>query len=140
MIDEDVELRTALRRAAIHLASQQAPPRVLESLLPRLRVGNDRRRGWLAMAVAAAFAFAFALLSVHLLPRPKAEPAPFISLAPNGERVSLESGMVIDVTMTAAELTALGVEVHTDDITREVPVELLVGQDGVPRAIRRRTS
>jgi hypothetical protein len=48
--------------------------------------------------------------------------------------------MVIDVTMTAAELTALGVEVHTDDIARDVEVELLVGQDGVPRAVRRRTS
>jgi len=47
---------------------------------------------------------------------------------------------VVAVEIPTATLIAYGIPVESDDLDALVPAEILIGQDGVPRAIRRRIS
>jgi hypothetical protein len=66
------------------------------------------------------------------------EPA-FVPIVPQEELVTLESGVVVTMRLPAASLIAYGIPVDTGDITEEVEADVLLGQDGIPRAIRRRS-
>ena len=48
----------------------------------------------------------------------------------------LESGRILRVEIPAAMLPAYGLEVVPDAVTAPIPLDMLVGQDGQPRAVR----
>jgi hypothetical protein len=52
------------------------------------------------------------------------------------DEASLESGRVVTVEVPVSTLIAMGMPVSTTDINRSIHAELLIGQDGLARAIR----
>jgi hypothetical protein len=60
----------------------------------------------------------------------------FIALANEGELVPLESGRVLRVELSASTLISMGLPITTEDVSKPLLADLLVGQDGMARAIR----
>lgn len=60
----------------------------------------------------------------------------FIVLANESQLVPLESGQVLRVELPTAALISMGLRITTEDLSKPVLADLLVGQDGLPRAIR----
>jgi hypothetical protein len=60
----------------------------------------------------------------------------FIPLADGSEFIPLESGQVIRVQLPGSMLLRMGLPVSAERAQDTVPAQLLVGQDGRPRAIR----
>jgi hypothetical protein len=64
----------------------------------------------------------------------------FIALADESEFVPLESGQMLRVELSASTLISMGLPITTpimaEDVSKFVLADLLVGQDGQPRAIR----
>ena len=60
----------------------------------------------------------------------------FISLAGENELVPLESGQVLRVELPTSTLISMGLPITTEDVSKPVLADLLVGQDGLARAIR----
>jgi len=60
----------------------------------------------------------------------------FYSLVEEDEVVPLESGQVVRVEVPASTLIALGLPIAAENRNRSVQADLLVGQDGLARAIR----
>ncbi len=60
----------------------------------------------------------------------------FYSLAGEGELVSLESGRVVRVEMSASSLIPFGLPLTAETHAQTVQADLLIGQDGLARAIR----
>ena len=60
----------------------------------------------------------------------------FIALANEGELVPLESGRVLRVELSASTLISMGLPITAEDVSKPVLADLLVGQDGMARAIR----
>ncbi len=60
----------------------------------------------------------------------------FIALANEGELVPLESGQVLRVELPTSTLISMGIPITAEDVSKPVLADLLVGQDGMARAIR----
>jgi hypothetical protein len=63
-------------------------------------------------------------------------PAPFYPLVAEGEMTPLESGRIVRAEVPAATLINLGVPLPETALTQPVQAELILGQDGLARAIR----
>ena len=63
-------------------------------------------------------------------------PLPFYSLVGEGELAPLESGQVVRVEVPAATLIRYGVSLTAEAMNQTVQADLLLGQDGLARAIR----
>lgn len=74
---------------------------------------------------------------IRRAPVPASEaPLPFYSLVGEGELAPLESGQVVRVEVPAATLIRYGVSLTAEAMNQPVQADLLLGQDGVARAIR----
>lgn len=62
--------------------------------------------------------------------------AGFIALAEEGELAPLESGQVLRVELPASTLISMGLPILAEDVSKPVLADLLLGQDGLARAIR----
>ena len=60
----------------------------------------------------------------------------FIALADENELLPLESGQVLRVKLPASTLISMGLPITAEDVTKPVLADLVVGQDGMARAIR----
>lgn len=60
----------------------------------------------------------------------------FISLASASELTPLESGQVLRVELSTSTLISMGLPIPAEDMSKPVLADLLVGQDGLARAIR----
>jgi hypothetical protein len=60
----------------------------------------------------------------------------FYPLVEEGEMAPLESGMIVRGEAPASALITLGLPITAENINRPVQVDLLLGQDGLARAIR----
>jgi len=60
----------------------------------------------------------------------------FYPLVEEGEMSPLESGMIVRVEAPASALITLGLPITAENINRPVQADLLLGQDGLARAIR----
>ena len=67
---------------------------------------------------------------------PRDEVLPFYSLVGDGLVAPLESGRIVRVEVPAATLISYGVPVTGEAMSEQVEADLLVGQDGLARAIR----
>ena len=60
----------------------------------------------------------------------------FFSLVEEGELAPLESGRVVRVEMPASALISFGLQISAEVLTQPVQADLLLGQDGLARAVR----
>lgn len=95
------------------------------------------RRGWIYAAAIAACAIV-ALTWLAVTPSgPRSEPAGFVALPYADSGVPLEEGVIVRVEIPRAELRRLGAPVMLPAGTNgEVRADLLIGQDGIARAVR----
>lgn len=139
----DADLRNSLRRLAETLP-RDASPATGQRVLAAFRTGPRRRLRASAFSLAAAsLLLAFASFwAFHFRPKPPAPAnadananAGFIALPYAQSDVPLEQALIVRVTLLPSEWETLGVPVLP---ARASPVraDLLVGQDGVPRAVR----
>jgi hypothetical protein len=139
-MNEDLDLLDDLRRLAA-VQQREAGPRVEEKLVAAFRARHPRRsRVWIYAAAAVLVVTSFLLVRRHsAAPEPRAivYSAPgFVALPYAQSGVPLESIVVIRRRMRPAELSSLGVAVPAAALPAEVTADILVGQDGVPRAVR----
>jgi hypothetical protein len=144
-------LRDGLRALADRARGDGASPRVEAAVLaaiagarreppaaarPALRAG-----GWFSLAAAAALVLASAsgawVASRAVSPRPgPIEPAGFLEIPGASALPPMESGSIIRIALPVGALPQYGLQIPGDAVSGHVDADLLVAQDGVPRAIR----
>jgi hypothetical protein len=164
-LDDERAVTGALRALAARTAAAEAPARVEWSLRRALREpqtgvegGSGRRAGLFHAVEVALLASAAVLAAVAVVPRgtppraesgqvasPVAAPAPpiaargeeadFVSLSYGEDLRELDSLQVVQVELPRSSLAAFGWPAG-DPQTGSVTAELIVGHDGVARAIR----
>lgn len=138
---DDPDLRDSLR-ALKEAFPQQASPSTEQHLLARFRERQGRSRRW-AYTIAAAAAVICVLLL--FLGRGRREgrshqqtsggTAEFIALPYADSGVPLEQPVIVRMDIPVSELGSFGVQSVPSGRER-VKADLLVGQDGVARAVR----
>ena len=143
VMSED-EVRDELRLLSVALKSRQAPPHVEQALRQAFRRRRSRR--WTLLApLAAAAAILIAVL--NLLPRPPAERAPEVASSaelnsgyiPVGFTRPLYPGefvQVVRISVPRIEMAKFGVPVFEGRAQGRVQADVVLGEDGVARAIR----
>ncbi len=138
-MNNDLDLTNHLRRLASTLPSE-ARGSVEQNLLTAFRARHPRRTPLLYIAAAALVCIA--ALAGLMFHKPAAVAgriynAPgFVALPYSESGVPMESAVVIRVQMRSSELTSLGVPMPAVPPGDKFKADLLVGQDGVPRAVR----
>jgi hypothetical protein len=133
-------------RALAEAAPQNASPSVEQSLLVHFRKRRESKRRWTyAVGLAASIAIAAGL---YLAPRHRVSPIQNVSLPddyqtrgfialPYAESgVPLEQPVIVRVNVLISELGMMGAPLAAATADERVSADLLVGQDGVARAVR----
>jgi len=139
-MNEQIELIDNLRRLASALP-REASPAVEQKLMTAFRERRPRKIAVWAYAAAACAVLAAALVLTHKPARPPRTldvylPSGFVALPYSQSGVPMESAIVIRVRIRPAELSSMGVAVPAAASTAKVQADVLVGQDGVARAVR----
>jgi hypothetical protein len=135
---EDLDLVDSLRRLA-SAQPREASPQVERNLVAAFRARQPRK---VAVWIYAAAACVIVALGVMFLHKPRtavvyAYDAPgFIALPYAQSGVPLESVVVIRVHMRPSQLSSMGVAVPAAASTAQLTADIMVGQDGVARAVR----
>ena len=129
-----------LRRLA-QSEPRDAGPQVERDLIAAFRERQPRKLPiWIYAAVAAAsLAVVLSFIFFHKRPVPVvyAYEAPgFVALPYAQSGVPLESVVVVRVEIPSSELSSMGVAVPAAASSARLTADLLVGQDGVARAVR----
>jgi hypothetical protein len=133
-------------RALAEAVQQGAGPSVQQRLLVRFRErrDNQRRRKYLA-GIAASLMVAAGLYLAVLQHRNAIQgishnednqASGFISLPYAQSGVPLEQPVIVRVDIPVSELGMMGVRVIPSSVKERVRADLLIGQDGVARAVR----
>ena len=140
---KDPELEASLRRLAKRVAAVEPPGSVDAAVLAEFdrahrRGGTVRQIRWPALAMALA---ASVLAGVVLLrPQPKAQPIAesqsFLPIPYTPPLEPYERVMVVQENVPVGALLAAGFRVQTSDPGGSVRADVMVSQDGRPRAIR----
>jgi hypothetical protein len=104
-------------------------------------MARSRAGSWFSLAAAAALVMVSAsgvwLASrVERPVRAAIHPAGFVEIPGAFALPPIESGSIIRVALPVGALPQYGLAIPGDVVSGEVDAELLVAQDGVPRAIR----
>ena len=154
MNENNQELLEGLRALAAE-GPREAPLHIEEQLKAKFRKQNRRRHlaAWMpAFSVATAAGIAL-LLWVHAKPKPAPAPAVVAALAvvpvaeedadssfyplPEAEALpAVENAMVVRVQLPVSSLQLMGVPVSEERADASVQADLLLGQDGLARAVR----
>jgi hypothetical protein len=96
-----------------------------------------RRQYWFmaGLATAAAILMAFSSTFHHAVPAPQ-PPNEFVMVPGAADLPAMESGSLVRMDVPVAELPALGLTPPPSNRTGLVRTDLVVGQDGLPRAAR----
>lgn len=140
-MSKDIQLADEMRQLAAVLPSE-AGTKVKDDLVAAFRARRRRRKSvWICMA-AAVIAGALVIVGFNTL-RKRAVVADtiysapgFVALPYSQSGVPLESAVVIRVQMRSSELSAIGIAVPAEPFTAKFKADFLIGQDGVPRAVR----
>jgi hypothetical protein len=135
------ELAKGLRALADSTRHLQASDRVETAVLAKMgsaaapAVASPFQR-LLPLAAALILAVGGALWTARMVPPPKfASPSGFVALPETGALPQMESATIVRVWLPVAALPAYGITI-VDLKSDSVVAELLVAQDGQPRAIR----
>jgi hypothetical protein len=138
---EDMDLIDRMRRLSLALP-REASPHVEQQLSIAFRARHQRKAPLWIYAAAACLLLLLGLSFVHkrkIAPPPAAVVynAPgFIALPYSQSGVPTESVVVIRVQVTPSQLSSMGVAVPAAASTARLQADVLVGQDGVARAVR----
>lgn len=139
-MNHDLDLMDGLRRLAAQ-EPREASAVIEQKLAAAFRARHPlRSKVWIYAAAAAALI----LLSLPMLRKQPVVQTPnvvysapgFVELPYAQSGVPLESIVVIRRRMRPAELSSLGVAVPAAALPAGITADILVGQDGVPRAVR----
>lgn len=143
-MNEEYNLEQALRALA-QADPQEAGPAVKQQLLVCFRERRTKKRR-AYLAVTAASLFAALVLSLALghgrgVPQSTSpvaldQESGFITLPYGQSGVPLEQPVIVRLDIPVSELSAMGVPVNPRREKEMVRADLLVGQDGVARAVR----
>jgi len=145
--DPDDDITESLRALRHAEARRAAPPRVERAVLAAWDAAHGTPaegrfrvpvwRGAAAIAAGTLLAVSMTLLGNRLrtgLPNDNARPDATLLLV--GEPILRgESARIVRVRMPASALPSLGIRGVTGDLAETVDVEVLIGEDGVARAI-----
>ncbi|HEY1756235.1 MAG TPA: hypothetical protein VGG72_12615 [Bryobacteraceae bacterium] len=137
----------AMSRLAAELSEARAPRAIERSVLAEFDLVKRRKRGkvWVAAAGAIAASIAVVWFIQHKpvqQPSVAAPPAaieldqPFVPIPyvlPPGPYERVE---VVRMKLPVSELIAAGYRLQTSDLGAQAEADVMVGQDGRPRAIR----
>jgi len=140
-MNNEVDLIDEMRRLASALP-REASPQVEQRLLAILRARQRRKTPVWVYAAAACVLLALGLTFVHK--RQTTPPSSdlvysvpgFVALPYSQSGVPLEDAIVIRVQMRPSDLSSMGVAVPAAASTAKFNADVLVGQDGVARAVR----
>jgi hypothetical protein len=141
--DREEYLSAALRMLAEDLQNQEPSPSVRQALEREVRAVARRRRLWkrLLPAVAAAVVILGLFLHASLRRRPADQPATaqvvheFLAV-PGAPRVTDGFSHVIRVRLPRTEMRRFGFPVREGSLPSLVEADVLVGRDGLARAVR----
>lgn len=165
LLTESESLDFALHSLAAHDAFRLAPPRVEAALLNRLRLEKGlaarRRLQWRLSVLGAAAAMLLVLgLSLHERDslRPHSQPsASSVAVAdrpvssttltadddtdaftplPYADDPDADGGTIVRVVLSRSALASMGMSAAALEASDQIPVDLIVSQDGTPQAIR----
>jgi hypothetical protein len=135
-----------LLRALAKAVPQEASPSAERYLLVRFRERRNQRKRWTYLAaIAASLAIGFALYvarwhhqsaTVSVSPTGGDQTSGFITLPYAQSGVPLEQAVIVRVNIPVSELGIIGVPFTPTSPNESIPAELLIGQDGVARAVR----
>jgi hypothetical protein len=143
-MSDSSDIRDCLRALA-EAAPQDAGPSVEQRLLVCFRERRDNRKRWkylAGMAASVALAVGLYLTARHSrssFPRVSPEDYQtfgFIALPYGQSGVPLEQPVIVRVNIPVSELGMMGVQFTPTNAGERVRADLLVGQDGVARAVR----
>jgi hypothetical protein len=144
-MNENEDVRDCLRALAQALP-RDAGPSVERTLLVRFRERRDNKRRWAYVAGMAASVAILAGLYVAMWhsrstiqsgsPSEADQTPGFITLPYAQSGVPLEQPVIVRVSLPVSELGMMGVPFSPTSTKERVRVDLLVGQDGVARAVR----
>lgn len=141
---EDADLKECLRVLA-EAGPQDAGPGVQHELLVRFRGRRARRRSaYLAgtvVSLMAAVILSLALLHGRSTPQSATlasteQTSGFFTLPYGQSGVPLEQPVIVRIDIPVSQLGAMGVQVNPQGANGMVRADLLVGQDGIARAVR----
>lgn len=138
-------LDEAMGRLAAELEEAEAPPGIEPAVLAEFDRVNRRRRTryWIAAAGVAAASVVAVAMAMHRQPAVDSAamtqaqveqpfvPIPYVLPPAPYERVE-----VVRMRVPVAALIAAGLPMRTDDPAGQAEADVLVGQDGRPRAVR----
>lgn len=137
-------LEEATGRLAAELEETEAPPAIELAVLAEFDRVNRRKRAryWIS-AVGAAAASIACIWTVAVYRQPAPAPAavaqteqPFIPIPYVLPPAPYERVEVVRMNVPVAALIAAGLPVRTDDPGAQAEADVIVGQDGRPRAVR----
>jgi hypothetical protein len=147
-MNDESDLKGALRRLA-EILPRDVSTAAEQRMLAAFRARKRRSRRLWAYGAAAAACFGLILgwfleyHSVHVSHTPAMESltndpatAGFVALPYAQSGVPLEETVIVRVRLRPSELGILGVQVPPARATGSVSADLLIGQDGVARAVR----
>jgi hypothetical protein len=145
-MSRDEELQDRLRRLA-SAGPQEASTSVEQELRARFRARRKQKPMWSYMAEVAAVLLAagglfLALTHSRSTDRSNAiassvnHASGFIALPYAQSGVPVEQAVIVRVKISVSELGVMGLPLAAAPRAREVSADLLVGQDGVARAVR----
>lgn len=141
---DDPDLALALRRLddavvvpAVDPARQAALMAAFDAAQHRHLVVPGRRQYWFmaGLATAAAILMAFSSMFHHAGPLPQ-PPNEFVMVPGAATLPAMESGSLVRMDVPVAELPSLGLTPPPSNRTASVRADLIVAQDGLPRAVR----
>ena len=143
-MNDEYNLEQGLRALA-NAAPQEAGRAVGQRLLVRLRERRAKRR-WAyvtgtAASLVAALILCLALWHGHRVPPSASSPAVdqasgFITLPYGQSGVPMEQPVIVRIHIPVSELGSMGIPVNPHGGKEMIRADLLVGQDGVARAVR----
>jgi hypothetical protein len=133
-------------RALAEAVQQGAGPSVQQRLVVRFRERRDKQRRRKYLAGIAASLMVAAGLYLAVLQHQNAiqgvshnedsQTSSFITLPYAQSGVPLEQPVIVRVDIPVSELGMMGVRVTPSSVKERVRADLLIGQDGVARAVR----
>lgn len=143
-MNEESNLQECLRALA-EAGPRGASPAVQEQLLIHFRERRGRKR-WVYVVGAATSAVAVVVLCLVLWHNRNSQPGAspvtvdqmsgFITLPYGQSGVPLEQPVIVRVDIPVSQLGAMGMPPRPQGAHEKVRADLLVGQDGVARAVR----
>jgi hypothetical protein len=140
-MNDEIDLIDKMRRLASALP-HEANPRIEQRVSAAFRARHPRKAPIWLYAAAACVLLLLALSFIYTRRNtpPRADfiynASGFVALPYSQSGVPVESLVVIRVAVTPSQLSSMGVAVPAAASTARVKADVLVGQDGVARAVR----